>query len=506
MTQSTGPDPRGNPDGNPGGEPEAPRRRRPQPKIVARFVAISWRDLALTFGPILLVCAAAIYLAIRLIQPAPPNTLTLAAGPKGSSFWNAAQKYKTILARNRVTLNVLETQGSLDNLTRLEDPHSKVDVGFVQGGLTKPGETPDNLESLGSVSYVPLVVFYRSPTVVNRLSELKGKRLAIGAEGSGSRVLALTLLKANGIEPGGDTELLPLAGDEAAQALEAGRVDAVFLAGDSAQPRTMIKLMRTPAIRFMDFAQADAYTRRFPYLTGIQLPMGAFDFARNLPPRPVHMIAPTAELVARDSLHPALSDLLIEAAREVHGRANLLQRANEFPAPLVHEFRISDNAERYYKSGKSFLYRSLPFWVASLADRAVWLLVPLIVVLIPGLRLVPGLYRWRVKSRIYRWYGALIAIEREAINGPDLAQRDALLDRIDAIETAVNRMKMPLAFADQFYVLREHIGFVRQRLANAPAAPATGAGGATDGSAEGDATQTDAPAIATQADTGPRST
>jgi TRAP-type uncharacterized transport system substrate-binding protein len=464
---------------NPGNGPEHDSERTPprraQPRIVARFVAISWRDLALTFGPILLVCIAALYLAVRLIQPAPPSTLTIAAGPKGSFFWSSAQKYKAILARNRVTLNVLETQGSLDNLTRLEDPNSDVDVGFVQGGMTKPGSTHDHLESLGSVSYVPLAVFYRG-ALVARLSELKGKRLAIGAEGSGTRALSLQLLKANGIEPGGDTTLLPLAGDAAAQALEDGQVDAVFLTGDSAQPPTMAKLLRTNGIRLMDFSQADAYARRFPFLTTIEFPMGAFDFARNLPPHPVHTIAPTAELVARDSLHPALSDLLIEAAREVHSRANLLQKANEFPAPLVHEFRISDNAERYYKSGKSFLYRTLPFWVASLADRVLVVLVPLIVVLIPGLRLVPGLYRWRVKSRIYRWYGALIAIEREAISGPDTSQRDALLERIDAIESAVNRMKMPLAFADQFYVLREHIGFVRERLAQAPVA----ANGATE--------------------------
>ena len=458
-------------------------RRRPQPKIVARFVAISWRDLAMTFGPIVLVSIVALYFAVRLIQPAPPSALTIAAGPKGSSFWNSAQKYKAILARNRVTLNVIETQGSFDNLTRLSDPNSGIDVAFVQGGMTKPGATHDDLESLGSVSYVPLAVFYRGAPV-SRLSELKGKRLAIGAEGSGTRLLALTLLKANGIQPGGDTPLLPLAGDTAAKALEDGQIDAVFLTGDSAQPPTMAKLLRTSGIRFMDFSQADAYARRFPYLTEIELPMGAFDLAANLPPHPVHMVAPTAELVARDSLHPALSDLLIEAAREVHSRAGLLQRANEFPAPLVHEFRISDNAERYYKSGKSFLYRTLPFWVASLADRVLVVLVPLIVVLIPALRLVPGLYRWRVKSRIYRWYGALIAIEREAISGPDTAQRDALLDRIDAIESAVNRMKMPLAFADQFYVLREHIGFVRARLAHAAIAASD-----TDADADADAGQ-----------------
>ena len=449
-------------------EPGRPTGRKPPPRIVARFVAISWRDLALTFVSILLVSAAAIYLAVRLIQPAPPNSLTMAAGTKGSSFWNNAQKYKAILARNGVTLNVLETQGSLDNLRRLSDPKSKADVGFVQGGISGPGTTHDNLMSLGSVSYVPLAIFYHGAPVT-RLSELAGKRLAISAEGSGTRALALALLKANGIEPGGDTELLPLGGDEAAEALVKGEVDAVFLTGDSAQPPTMGKLNRTPGVRFFDFTQADAYSRRFPYLNVIELPMGAFDFAKNLPPRPVHMVAPTAELIARDGLHPALSDLLIEAAREVHGRANLMQRANEFPAPLVHEFRISDDAERYYKSGKSFLYRTLPFWLASLADRVIVLLVPIIVVLIPGLRLVPGLYRWRVKSRIYRWYGALIAIEREAMSDPDPAQREALIDRVDAIENAVNRMKMPLAFADQFYVLREHIGFVRQRLTNAQA-------------------------------------
>lgn len=448
--------------------PGRPTGRKPPPRIVARFVAISWRDLALTFVPILLVSAAAIYLAVRLIQPAPPNSLTIAAGTKGSSFWNNAQKYKAILARNGVTLNVLETQGSLDNLRRLSDPKSKADVGFVQGGISGPGTTHDNLMSLGSVSYVPLAIFYHGAQIT-RLSELAGKRLAISAEGSGTRALALALLKANGIEPGGDTELLPLGGDEAADALVKGEVDAAFLTGDSAQPPTMGKLNRTPGVRFFDFTQADAYSRRFPYLNVIELPMGAFDFAKNLPPRPVHMVAPTAELIARDGLHPALSDLLIEAAREVHGRANLMQRANEFPAPLVHEFRISDDAERYYKSGKSFLYRTLPFWLASLADRVIVLLVPIIVVLIPGLRLVPGLYRWRVKSRIYRWYGALIAIEREAMSDPDPAQREALIDRVDAIENAVNRMKMPLAFADQFYVLREHIGFVRQRLTNAQA-------------------------------------
>lgn len=440
---------------------KSPSGRKPPPRLVARFVAISWRDLAVSFGPILLVSVAAIWLAVRLIQPAPPSTLTMSAGPKGSTFWNAAQKYKTILARNNITLNVLESEGSAQNLARLSDPSSHVDVAFVQDGLAN--KVPEGLVSLGSVAYVPLAVFYHGPPVT-RLSQFEGERLAIGAEGSGTRELALALLKANGIEPGGKTQLLPLSGDDAAHALVEGKIDVAFLAGDSAQPPVMGRLMRMPGVRFFDFAQADAYARRFPYLTAITIPMGAFDFGRNLPAAPLHFIAPTAELVARDSLHPALSDLLVEAAKEVHGRSTLLQRAGEFPAPRAQDFPISDDAARYYKSGKSFLYRLLPFWLASLADRLLVVLVPIIVVLIPGLRLVPGLYAWRVKSRIYRWYGALIALERAALADNTPEERRALMRQLDKIEESVNGMKMPLAYAGQFYVLREHIGFVRERL------------------------------------------
>lgn len=443
--------------------------RRAPPRLVARFVAISWRDLAVSFGPILLVSLAAIWLAVRLIQPAPPGTLTMSAGPKGSTFWNAAEQYREILARNGITVNVLESEGSAQNLQRLADPNGNVDVAFVQDGLA--GKVPDGLVSLGSVAYVPLAVFYRGP-LATKLSQFDGQRLAIGGEGSGTRELAQMLLKANGIAPGGATKLLPLSGDAAAQALIDGNIDVAFLAGDSAQPPVMGKLYRTPGIRFFDFVQADAYARRFTFLNAITLPMGAFDLGRNMPATTIHMIAPTAELVARDSLHPALSDLLIEAAKEVHGRATLLQRAGEFPAPRTQDFPISDDAARYYKSGKSFLYRVLPFWLASLADRMIVLLVPIIVVLIPGLRLVPSLYAWRVKSRIYRWYGSLIGIERAAMSDTSAAERDGLLRRLDAIEEAVNAMKMPLAYADQFYVLREHVGFVRSRLAAVHAARA----------------------------------
>src|SRR6185295_11307106 len=246
-----------------------------------------------------------------------------------------------------------------------------------------------------------------------------------------------------------------LGGAEAAQALTEGKIDAAFLMGDSASPPVMRKLMGTPGIRLLNFAQAEGYVRRFRYLNKLDFPMGAIDLGKNIPERDLALVGPTTELVARDDLHPALSDLLIEAAREVHGGASLLQRAGEFPAPVEREFKLSDDATRYYKSGKSFAYRYLPFWLASLADRFIFILVPIIVLLIPAVKLVPVLYRWRVTRRIYRWYGSLLALERDLFAHPEDDQREALRKRLDAIEQGVNSMKMPLSFADQFYVLRQ---------------------------------------------------
>ncbi len=430
---------------------------------LARFVGVTPRDLLLTIGPLVLITVAVIGATYLFLRPAPPDTITITSGPNGSTFRLTAEKYRKILARNGIKLKILPSEGSLDNLKKLNNPEYKVDVGFVQGGVSA-GMTADKLVSLGSVLNLPLALFYRGDVPVDRISELTGKRLAVGPEGSGTHTLALNLLKANGIEPGGATTLLNLEGEDAVRALTEAKVDAAFLMGDSAAPLLMRKLLSTPGIRLLDFAQADAYSRRFPYLNKLDIPMGGFDLGKNLPSSDIHLIGPTVELVAREDLHPALSDLLIEAAREVHGGAKLLQRAGEFPTPLVHEFRISDDATRYYSSGKTFLYRSLPFWLASLADRMLVVLVPIFVVLIPGLKVVPALYSWRVRSRIYRWYGRLIALERGMLAQTSPEERQELLERLDDIEAGVNRMKTPLAYANQFYVLREHIRFVRERL------------------------------------------
>jgi len=403
----------------------------------------------------------AVYWFIRL---APPRTLVISSGPEGSVFQTNAFKYRKILAREGVTLQILPSEGSLENLKRLYDPTVHVDIAFVQGGISNAPQGTEVL-SLGSVSYEPLFVFYRTNTTATFLSDFKGKRLAIGPEGSGTHALALSLLQLNSITNDGPTVLLDLYPDKAAAALLAGDADAVFLTADSAPPQLMRKLLLDPQIQMLDFIQADAYTRRVNYLNKLLFPKGSLDFGRNIPRRDVYVIGPTVELLSREDLHPALCDLLLEAAKEVHGRATLLQHKNEFPAPIEHDFPISPEAARYYKSGKSFFYRHLPFWLGSLANRVLLVFVPAALVMIPGLRMLPVLFSWKTKLRFLKWYRALLLLEHDLRGSMDEPKRAELVARLDEVEHAVNRMKVPASFAEQFYSLREHIAFVRARLA-----------------------------------------
>lgn len=436
-------------------------------RLPLKITTISWSDLIHTLGPILLASAAAIWLALHFVRPLPPRTLTMSGGPKGSSFEIDAEKYRAFLARSGIHLKIVPSAGSLQNLQRLAAPHSRFDVALVQAGIGQApsGETGD-LVSLGSMFYQPLTVWYRHRRPISRLSQLQGERIAVGKEGSGTRLLALALLGANGIALGGPTHLLELEGEAARQALLKGQVDAIFLTGDSAPPATIRAMLHTRGVRMFRFQQADAYIKRFPYLHELQIPEGAFDLGANLPARPIVMLAPTVELVAHSSLHPALCDLLIEAAQAVHGQhASLLQSAHEFPNTSTYSFPLDEEAARYYKSGEgSIAYRYLPFSIASLVSRIAVVLVPIIVILIPGLRYLPSLYRWRVDSRIHRRYGELMALERESLGELTPERRTALIERLAEIERAVILRKMPGSHAEQLYQLREHIGFVRSNL------------------------------------------
>jgi len=428
----------------------------------AEFFGLSRPIAPITIG---LLSLDTIFAVFWFSHSAPPDTITITSGPEGSIFRANAEKYGKILARNGVKLKILPSEGSQENLKRLADPSFRVDIGFVQGGVV--GELNiDKLVSLGSVSYEPLLIFYRSAEPFELLSQMKGKRLAIGPKGSGTQTLALALLKANGIEPGGATVLEDMHAEDATKALIEGKVDAVFLMGDSASIQIIRTLLRTEGVRLFDFTQADGYTRRIGYLNKLVLPRGSIDFGENIPAQDVHLISPTVDLIARENLNPAMSDLLLETATEVHGRAGLFKTLGQFPTPLEHEFRISADASRFYKSGKTFLYRYLPFWMASLVTRILVVFIPMFLVLIPGLRSIPAVYRWRMRMRIYRWYRLLLAVEEDMRVQSAPEKQEELIEQLHHIERQVNKMKVPASFAESFYVLRGHITFVRSQIMN----------------------------------------
>lgn len=446
-------------------------QRRRRFRLPLQVIKVSWTDLIETVVPALLLSGLALFVAMHFVRPAPPKSLSISAGPAGSTFHTLAEQYRKVLARNGIELRILESEGSIDNLNRLSNPESGVDVALVQSGITGNGDTSE-LVSLGSVTYQPIILFYRGREQLHRLSQLAGRRIAVGASGSGTRFLALALLKANGIDPqSGGTRLLDLEGERARSALLNNSADAIFLTSDSASPATIREMLHAPGIRLFDFEQADAYVRRFPYLSKLEVPAGAFDLGENLPGKPINMLAPTVELLSRQELHPVLTDLLIEAAMETNGRASLLANAGQFPSTTLHSFPIGTEAARYYKSGRSLAYRYLPFWLASLVTRAAVVLVPIFVVVIPSLRYLPQLYNWRVRSRIYRRYGELMAIERESLHDLSPERRAALLERVDEIERSTIAGKTPGSHGESVYRLRELLQFVRARLAQPPAAP-----------------------------------
>jgi TRAP-type uncharacterized transport system substrate-binding protein len=419
------------------------------------------REVAIT-----VVIFAGVLIALAVFwffHSAPPDTITITSGAPGSAFESNAEKYRALLALKHIKLKILPSQGSLENLKRLNDPKVHVDVGFIQGGITNPpGE--NKLVSLGSINYEPLLVFYRSVEPIALLSGFAGKRVAIGSAGSGTRGLALDLFALNGITPDGDIKFSDLDAGLAANALLQGKVDAIFLTGDTTSGEVMRKLQKTADIRLFDFTQADGYTRRITYLNKLVLPQGSIDFGKNIPAHDINLVGPTVELIARPNLHPALSDMLIEAAQETNGAAGLFKRRGEFPAPIPHDFPISSDASRYYKSGKSFLYRSLPYWLASVVNRIVVVFVPLIVILIPGVKAIPAAYKWRMQMRINRWYRELLALERSLPVEQTASKRQKLMTQLSRIEQEVNKMKVPTSFAGQFYDLRGNIIFVQNQV------------------------------------------
>jgi TRAP-type uncharacterized transport system substrate-binding protein len=434
-----------------------------------RLRDIQLRDALIVGVPVVALIVAGFWYAAQFIKPAPPDRLLIASGGDGGAYQRFAAAYRPLIERYGIKFVEVPTAGAVENLALLRDPTKELDVAFMQGGLGA-GDDATGLVSLGSIYYEPLWVFYSGNEVIDNLAQLKGKRIAIGGEGSGTRKLGLDLLEASGVA-GAPTRLLPLGGLEAVEALKQGKADAIFLVGSANVGAVWISFF-TPGFRLMSFAHADAYVRRWPFLSKLVLPRGAIDLVRDIPARDVTLVAPVASLVAREDIHPALIDILLQTATEVHGRPGLFQRAGEFPNSRRVDFPLSRDAERFYQSGRRFLQRYLPFWAATLVDRLLVLLIPLFALAIPLSRIVPSLYGWQVRSRIYKWYGQLKFLEEAWRREPASRTRADWMKEIDALETRVNRIRTPLAYANQLYILREHIGLVRRNMQRAGEAPA----------------------------------
>ena len=425
---------------------------------------LSLRDLLATAWWIVLIVSIGFVVAYQFVEPAPPNKITIATGSESGAYYHFAKRYATILARNGVTLEVNTSAGSLDNLERLKN--DEVQIGFVQGGVVaaKEDQDPPNesgLLSLGSVFYEPVWIFYRDEKNLDRLSDLRGKRLAIGQEGSGVRQLAQQLLAAN--EVPFTKKLRSLSGLDAAEALQQGRIDAAFIIAAETAPVVQV-LVRSPGIKVMSFAQAGAYQRRFPFLTKLTFPQGVADLVRNYPPEDIKLLAPTANLIVRDDLHPALQSLLLQAASEVHGQSGFFQDVGEFPSYKDRMVPLSPEAGRYFKSGPPFLQRYLPFWLAVLIDRLIVLLIPIVALMIPLLRIAPAIYNWRVRSKVFRSYGELKFLEDDLSHRFDSAKAADYRSRLDELDEEAAQLSVPLAFTDLVYTLREHVNLVRRIL------------------------------------------
>jgi TRAP-type uncharacterized transport system substrate-binding protein len=419
---------------------------------VRDFLQRFWLHLAI-IGMVVILLGAAIY----VVETLPPRKIVMATGPQGGAYHELGMRYREILAQAGVELQPLTTTGAIENLTRLRDPESRVDVGFIQGGTTTQKDSP-GVESLGTLFYEPLWFFTRISG--SRTEGLSGRRLSIGPEGSGTRDLALQLLEKNKIV----AELFGFTPQVAAEKLIAGEIDAVFMVASWGSP-VVKQLILAQGIELRSFPRADAYIQLYPFLNKVVLQEGVGDLATNRPPSDVVLVAPKASLAVRANLHPAIQYLLLNAAVEIHSGPGLFRKAGQFPAAESIDIPLSDTGQRFYKGGQPFLHNYLPFWIAELVARVLIVFVPLALVLYPVFRLLPRAYDWIMRSKIMPLYDELRSIESEMESHGSGRGAEAIVARLDQLDQRANRLRLPTAYASAVYTLRSYIDLVRQRLA-----------------------------------------
>ncbi len=398
---------------------------------------------------------------LTLLHPLPPHTITMATGPAGSAYEVFGKRYKILLAKQGITVNLRNTAGAVENLALLNDPKSGVQVGFVMGGLTQ--ETDEaNLLSLGTVCYEPMWFFSRKVATDRGLFSLKGKRVSVGPEGSDSRALFNELLKRNSLDIG-SFQALPLPPEQTADGLLHNKIDAAVLVNSLASP-VVRELLKTPGIDLASFTRADAYVAIFPSLTKLTLPAGISDLERDLPPHDVTLLATKASLIVRGDLHPALQYLLLEAASQIHNRRGVFQKTGEYPAAEALEIPLSPDAQHFYKSGRPFLQRYMPFWMAALVEQIIVLIIPVLGLMYPLGKGLASLYGWGMQRRIFLIYGELHWLEAEIDKLGNKKPTEEILTRMKNLEDRANRVRVSQNYIPMLYSLKETIAYVRGRL------------------------------------------
>ena len=402
--------------------------------------------------------AAALFALFRFIEPPPPKVIRISTGAKTGAYYNYAQRYATELKKHGMQLEILDSSGSVQNLARLSDPKSGVSLAFIQTGVGDQQTSPD-LESLASIAYEPVWVLSKPNKSINQLIDAKGKRVAIGADGSGSQPVALLLLSANGITAT-NTTLMPIGAADAYLQLQQDLVDVMITVAAPNAP--IIEQSLDAGLSVMDFNQADAYVRRFSWLSKVTLPKGSSSFSGNLPTKDIQLIAANANIVARTDVHPAIAFLLMDIASEIHAGSGLVHNTKQFPNDQSLQFNQSDESKRFFKTGRPFLQRYLPFWLANLFERLIVSIVPVLAIAIPLIKLVPAYFDFQEKSEILQLYEQGMQTDRmvrssQLSKGEALVQIVQLSRRLDALNLGASRHI-------DVYNLRAHLELIRERL------------------------------------------
>ncbi|EGB15792.1 TRAP transporter solute receptor, TAXI family [Pseudodesulfovibrio mercurii] len=436
--------------------------RNPYLNSLVKFLRSHVLMSFLIYGAALGVLALALWVTFQFVKPLPPDKVVMVTGGEGGAYYAFAKQYAEFFKEHGFELEVRTSKGSMDNLAILENPDAGVQAAFMQGGITTPEEHPD-LESLGSLYYEPVWLFTSKRLRLKTLADLKGRRVAVGAEGSGTSHLVRQLLDENGVTP--ETALLMAEGtDLAVPDLLDRKIDALFvIAGVNSQAvRTLSEAHKQ--VNLYSFHRAETYARTHRYLEKLTLPQGGIDLMRDLPAHDVTLLAPSANLVIRDDLHPALRYLFLLAAAKVHGKGDMFAAANQFPNAQAVLFPLSDEARNFYKSGPPFLMRYLPFQAAITVERLKILLIPLLTLLFPLFKITPPAYRWQIRRRIFKWYKQLKKLDMHAYDLTDPAEAVDMLAQLEKMDRLVLETSVPLSYTDYIYSLRLHIRMIRQRL------------------------------------------